>query len=262
MESVSSFQNDQSFSSSVSPTSPSETQNPYRSIDILFDKLKDKSLWEPIKPPQPLGELLDSRYMIPLLFPTDPRMLGAFSKHLNFTQIVDVNGSKMQSDDTVSSRQSFESQRSSRSGRSPDVADGVMSCRWRNKKIREVRMGTLQKIDGTAAAARWGKIVEHRFMDDDSEDTEGIIKSFNGNGAINGASVSVGGGNLHPSYSVDDLLEIAENETIKISVATQLTPFTRKLPQRANSAYGQDIKRVRQCDVIPAEKRQPGELQG
>ena len=261
MESVSSSQNDQSFSSSVSPTSPSGTQNPYRSIDILFDKLKDKSLWEPIKPPQPLGELLDSRYMIPLLFPTDPRMLGAFSKHLSLTQIVDVNGSKTQSDDTVSSRQSFESQRSSRSGRSPDVVDGIMSCRWRNKKIREVGMSTLQKIDGTTAAARWGKIVDPRFMDDDIEDTEGIINSVNGNGAINGAPAVVGGRSLHPSYSVDDLLEIAEeDETVKISAATQLTPFTRKSPQRANSAYGQGIKKVRQSDVIPAEKRQPGEL--
>jgi len=261
MESVSSSQNDQSFSSSVSPTSPSETQNPYRSIDILFDKLKDKSLWEPIKPPQPLGELLDSRYMIPLLFPTDPRMLGAFSKHLSLTQIVDVNGSRTQSDDTVSSRQSFESQRSSRSGRSPDVADGIMSCRWRNKKIREVGMSTLQKIDGTTAAARWGKIVDPRFMDDDIEDTEGIINSVNGNGAINGAPAVVDGRSLHPSYSVDDLLEIAEeDETVKISAATQLTPFTRKSPQRANSAYGQGIKRVRQSDVIPAEKRQPSEL--
>ena len=261
MESVSSSQNDQSFSSSVSPTSPSETQNPYRSIDILFDKLKDKSLWEPIKPPQPLGELLDSRYMIPLLFPTDPRMLGAFSKHLSLTQIVDVNGSKTQSDDTVSSRQSFESQQSSRSGRSPDVVDGIMSCRWRNKKIREVGMNTLQKIDGTTAAARWGKIVDPRFMDDDIEDTEGIINSVNGNGAINGAPAVVGGRSLHPSYSVDDLLEIAEeDETVKISAATQLTPFTRKSPQRANSAYGQGIKKVRQSDVIPAEKRQPGEL--
>ena len=261
MESVSSSQNDQSFSSSVSPTSPSETQNPYRSIDILFDKLKDKSLWEPIKPPQPLGELLDSRYMIPLLFPTDPRMLGAFSKHLSLTQIVDVNGSKTQSDDTVSSRQSFESQRSSRSGRSPDVVDGIMSCRWRNKKIREVGMSTLQKIDGTTAAARWGKIVDPRFMDDDIEDTEGIINSVNGNGAINGAPAVVGGRSLHPSYSVDDLLEIAEeDETVKISAATQLTPFTRNSPQRANSAYGQGIKKVRQSDVIPAEKRQPGEL--
>lgn len=261
MESVSSSQNDQSLSSSVSSTSPSETQNPYRSIDILFDKLKDKSLWEPIKPPQPLGELLDSRYMIPLLFPTDPRMLGAFSKHLSLTQIVDVNGSKTQSDDTVSSRQSFESQRSSRSGRSPDVVDGIMSCRWRNKKIREVGMSTLQKIDGTTAAARWGKIVDPRFMDDDIEDTEGIINSVNGNGAINGAPAVVGGRSLHPSYSVDDLLEIAEeDETVKISAATQLTPFTRKSPQRANSAYGQGIKKVRQSDVIPAEKRQPGEL--
>jgi len=261
MESVSSSQNDQSLSSSVSSTSPSETQNPYRSIDILFDKLKDKSLWEPIKPPQPLGELLDSRYMIPLLFPTDPRMLGAFSKHLSLTQIVDVNGSKTQSDDTVSSRQSFESQRSSRSGRSPDVVDGIMSCRWRNKKIREVGMNTLQKIDGTTAAARWGKIVDPRFMDDDIEDTEGIINSVNGNGAINGAPAVVGGRSLHPSYSVDDLLEIAEeDETVKISAATQLTPFTRKSPQRANSAYGQGIKKVRQSDVIPAEKRQPGEL--
>lgn len=260
MESVSSFQNDQSFSSSASPTNSPETQNPRQSIDILFDKLKDKSLWEPIKPPQPLGELLDSRYMIPLLFPTDPRMLGAFPKHLGSTQIGNGNGSKTHSDDTASSRQSFESQRSSRSGRSQDMADGIMSCRWRNKKIREVGMSTLQKIDGTVSAARWGKIVDPRFMDDVGE---GIINKVDNGGAVNGASAG-SGGIPHPSHSVDDLHKITgEDETVKISVATQLTPFTRKPSQHTNGMHGQGSRRGRQSDgnaVTPVERRQPSEL--
>ncbi|KAI0801000.1 hypothetical protein C8Q74DRAFT_1239789 [Fomes fomentarius] len=48
-----------------------------RSIDALFDRTQEKLLWDPAKAPDPLGELLDSRHMLPLLFPSDPRMLGA-----------------------------------------------------------------------------------------------------------------------------------------------------------------------------------------
>jgi len=120
-------------------------------------------------------------------------------------------------------------------------------------------MSTLQKIDGTTVAARWGKIVDFRFTDDDSEGIEGIINSVNGNGVINGVPAVVGGRSLHPSYSVDDLLKIVEEDET-VNAATQLTLFTRKSPQRANGAYGQGSKKARQSDVTPTEKRQPGEL--
>jgi hypothetical protein len=48
-----------------------------KSIDNLFLRTFDKSEWTPPKPPAVLGELLDSRHMLPLLLPSDPIHLGA-----------------------------------------------------------------------------------------------------------------------------------------------------------------------------------------
>lgn len=48
-----------------------------QAIDSLFDRTFEKSEWYPAKPPAVLGELLDSRHMLPLLLPSDPMHLGA-----------------------------------------------------------------------------------------------------------------------------------------------------------------------------------------
>lgn len=48
-----------------------------KAIDNLFSRTFEKSDWQPAKPPVVLGELLDSRYMLPLLLPSDPKHLGA-----------------------------------------------------------------------------------------------------------------------------------------------------------------------------------------
>ena len=58
-----------------------------KSIDNLFSRKFDRSEWIPPKPPAVLGELLDSRHMLPLLLPSDPMNLGALpilskEKHL------------------------------------------------------------------------------------------------------------------------------------------------------------------------------------
>lgn len=46
-------------------------------IDNLFARSFEKCDWSPAKPPTVLGELLDSRHMLPLLLPSDPVHLGA-----------------------------------------------------------------------------------------------------------------------------------------------------------------------------------------
>lgn len=48
-----------------------------QAIDNLFDRMFEKALWQPAKSPDVLGELLDSRHMLPLLLPSDPMHLGA-----------------------------------------------------------------------------------------------------------------------------------------------------------------------------------------
>ncbi|KAK0198200.1 DIL domain-containing protein, partial [Armillaria mellea] len=83
-ESLSSSLNDSMDQSmqSVSFSSDSSDLPPNQNIDVLFEDDITAS-WEPPKPPQVLGELLDSRHMLPLLFPSNPLMLAAISRPLS-----------------------------------------------------------------------------------------------------------------------------------------------------------------------------------
>src|SRR6266545_1756211 len=77
---MASFMND--VESIQAPSIAAEGLFANQSIDVLFDRTSNGSSWEPIRPPQALGELLDSRFMIPLLFPSNPRFLAALpAKH-------------------------------------------------------------------------------------------------------------------------------------------------------------------------------------
>jgi hypothetical protein len=58
-----------------------------RSLDRLFDTDYDMSEWLPPKPPQVLGELLESRHMIPLILPSDPKFLCAVSRDLELETV-------------------------------------------------------------------------------------------------------------------------------------------------------------------------------
>ena len=66
-----------SFVESVSPSPTPEDIAAQRNVDMLFDRAQEKSTWEPPSPPDILGELLDSRHMLPIYLPSDPRLLGA-----------------------------------------------------------------------------------------------------------------------------------------------------------------------------------------
>jgi hypothetical protein len=66
-----------------------------RAIDDLFSRTFEKSVWQPAKPPAVLGELLDSRYMLPLLLPSDPMHLGALPvipRERNMKRESDIHG--------------------------------------------------------------------------------------------------------------------------------------------------------------------------
>lgn len=160
--------------SSVSEPSiaPSVEINPQQSVDSLFDKTFDVTLWEPTRPPQALGELLDSRYMLPLLFPTNPRLLAA------------LPGKKLLLDD--SKRFSLQSLSSNSDKSTSRGSDTPTSLAWklRNRKVREVGIGTLQWVDGIRSASRWGRPVAHDYepegegdhLDDQKQDaTESAI---------------------------------------------------------------------------------------
>jgi len=146
--------------SSVSEPSiaPSVEIKPQQSIDSLFDKTFDVNLWEPTRSPQALGELLDSRYMLPLLFPTDPRLLAA------------LPGKRMLLDDSKGfSLQSLSSSRSLSRGSNTPTS---LAWKLRNRKVREVGIDTLQWVDGIRSASRWGQPLEHDYELEDEDGSQ------------------------------------------------------------------------------------------
>lgn len=137
-----------SASDSASMALSHETAAAQRGIDGLFDRTQEKSFWEPAKAPEPLGELLDSRFMLPLLLPSDPRMLGALPARRLVAEEDKWNNARLSLDSSRSASQaSF-------------GARGAMAWRFDSKKLRDVGVGTLQWIDGSRAAARWTRPVE------------------------------------------------------------------------------------------------------
>ncbi|KZT75110.1 hypothetical protein DAEQUDRAFT_720328 [Daedalea quercina L-15889] len=138
-----------------SPVSSQETSAAQRNIDALFDRSWEKSSWEPARAPDPLGELLDSRYMLPLLFPSDARMLGALPANRT-TPDEDKRSSNRLSQESIASRASFGTR-------------GAMAWRLKSKQLREVSATTLQWVDGSRAARRWTRPAE---IEEEEEDWE------------------------------------------------------------------------------------------
>ncbi|KAG5653579.1 hypothetical protein H0H81_012086 [Sphagnurus paluster] len=120
-------------------------------IDILFAGAQESLSWEPSKPPPALGELLDSRYMLPLLFPSDPRMLSALPPKLPLSE-----------DEKRGKRNGH----SSFNGRS-------LPWRSRNRKLREVGISALQWVDGIRSAARWASPMVSEEDDEESQQPPG-----------------------------------------------------------------------------------------
>lgn len=161
---MSSFQTDsQSISGAVSSATPSiassEASAGQHSIDMLFEKTQEKSAWEPVKPPQVLGELLDSRHMLPLAFPSDPRMLSALPGKLIFP-------------DDKPPRTPLPTSDSRSSSRASEGNRGAMPWRSRDRALRQVGVGALQWVDGIRSAARWGRPIVNPDTDADDDEME------------------------------------------------------------------------------------------
>lgn len=129
---------------------PAESPSIQHDIDLLFGTPTEIRLWEPARPPPALGELLDSRYMLPLLFPSDPRMLAAVSADRIF-------GSE--SLDKLRSAQLLPAVRNT----DPNLGNrSTTQTRWRsrNKKVREVGVEALRWVDGNRSGAQWPESFE------------------------------------------------------------------------------------------------------
>ncbi|PCH33875.1 hypothetical protein WOLCODRAFT_135367 [Wolfiporia cocos MD-104 SS10] len=146
-----SLHEDHTPSGRTSPVTQSqESSNAQRNIDALFDRTWEKSSWEPASAPEPLGELLDSRHMLPLLLPSDPRMLGALPASRSLSDDEKQHNPRL-SQDSTASRASF-------------GARGAMAWRLKSKKLRDVGVGTLQWVDG---ATRWTRPAETNGEEDE-----------------------------------------------------------------------------------------------
>jgi len=164
-----SFNTDTPTISSANPSVDSGLTAQQQNIDLLFEPDHDQALWEPPASPQVLGELLDSRHMLPLLFPSDPRNLSVLPQKL-FLLDGDRRGSP-----TPSRSESRASTQSSRlSGR----------LRSRNRKLREVGISTLKWVDGVAAASRWSRTVNAE--PDPAADEDDTDEDENQNEVIDG----------------------------------------------------------------------------
>ncbi|KNZ78519.1 Dilute domain-containing protein C25B8.08 [Termitomyces sp. J132] len=122
-------------------TNSSDTSSPHN-INILFGTHEEIQSWEPTRPPPTLGELLESRYMLPLLLPSDPRMLAALPQK-------------------PSKAEKREKKDAGLAGRAHSV-----TWKFRNKKLRDVDVGALQWIDGVRSAARWARPIT---LDEDED---------------------------------------------------------------------------------------------
>jgi hypothetical protein len=179
----------------VSSSATPAVQSPgtQHDIDLLFGTPRESRIWEPARPPPALGELLDSRYMLPLLFPSDPRMLAAVSI------------------DRVSGDEKLDKRRSARimpNARSTDSNIGnrtMLQWRLRNRKVREVGVEALQWVDSNRSAPHWAESFELPLEDEDDQDRP------------------------PPSYASDDPNDTARSGNSQ----SHSTPLTRKPSARS-----------------------------
>ncbi|KAG7099151.1 hypothetical protein E1B28_001022 [Marasmius oreades] len=154
--------------SSITSTNSSEAISAQESIDLLFDRHRDKSDWEPVSPPKVLGELLDSRYMLPLVFPTNPRMLGALPGGNG--SIFGEMGPGEKRFGAVIGTPPTPSSMSRSASRASNASHEAMRWRSRDRKIRKVGASSLKWVDGVSWVRRVG--VNYQSQGDDEAGDE------------------------------------------------------------------------------------------
>ena len=93
--------------------------------------------------------------MLPLLFPSDPRLLAALPGEIIYPE-----------DRTSLRSPNSDSDKSSNHTNAPEP----FSWRSRNRNIRKVGIEILQWVDGVRSASRWGRSLVHDFEVGNEED--------------------------------------------------------------------------------------------
>jgi hypothetical protein len=141
------------------PTSSLTETSSSQSIDALFETMPHKSPWAPPRPPQVLGELLDSRYMLPFTLPSDPRLLGALPRKYSVTRDEKRVSTEVNGHIHKESGKGLENR-------------GFLAWRSHDRKLRELSVTSLQFVDGIRSAARWTRTVQAN--DEDGEERENL----------------------------------------------------------------------------------------
>jgi hypothetical protein len=186
--SVSSILNDASESASHAPsisTISTDKSDAQRGIDLLFSRDHERADWSAPHPPEALGELRDSRHMLPLVLPSDPRLLAAVpcgssgsdtrrSKRDSAVQTPVGNGGAF-----LRLQEGRSASRASAAGR------GAMAWRSRGRKLRMIGIETLEWVDGVRGLGRWSSGADPRSFGAEVEAGE----EENGDGAGEGRTV-------------------------------------------------------------------------
>jgi len=178
-ESASSAVVDASDASSRTPSisTMSEQSFAQHSIDLLFSRDSEHDEWTAPRPPEALGELRDSRYMLPLVFPSDPHFLSAVASGekrpaKRESLLLTPNGNGVGG--TFAFREKVRKERSS--SRASSRRKGTMTWKLMGRKLRMTSIETLEWVDGVRGQGRWNGVENRRshFVDnsDDDEDDD------------------------------------------------------------------------------------------
>ncbi|KAH7104310.1 hypothetical protein BKA62DRAFT_821886 [Auriculariales sp. MPI-PUGE-AT-0066] len=172
-------------SSSESMASEGAPQHPaQQGIDQLFDRGYAQAEWAPPKPAEALGELLDSRAMLPLILPSDARLLAAVGPRSS----VDGTGTAAGAEKAVNGHgpaagtlRSTTKNASDGSGVGGGSGSGdgdAMRWQSRVKSVRDVGVELLETVDGVYSLLRRVKPVhEEHEQEHDEEDGDGEQQS-------------------------------------------------------------------------------------
>ncbi|KAF8344223.1 DIL domain-containing protein [Cantharellus anzutake] len=129
----------------------SETQ---KAVDALFDRNRLKNEWSAPTPPNVLGELLDSTYMLPLSLPSDPELLSAWPERKerrrqsrDLTTAANGEGPRSASRASVGHR-------------------GEMKWRMRSRTVRQVLPSLVQWVDGGVSVTMHEELEESEALSD------------------------------------------------------------------------------------------------
>lgn len=163
-------------------------------IDTLFDRGIDKAQWVAPRPPDVLGELLDSRCMLPLVLPSDARLLAVVPAG---QVAADASG--------VAPPLNGMSKRNSGS-RSPRKAPSVSAMEWepRVKMARDVRVELLDSVDGVYSLLRRTQVdpeVDLTVQDEDGEEVDIVDEPEHEEHSDLGSSVNSGSRAGSPQFT-------------------------------------------------------------